>query len=88
MDVELNYQSSEPPDEHMQQLLESFETLMKHFGDDEEAAEIIERETDLANEWIDENMPEEPETEHRTLGQVEANSKSHSSRSIFDDIDT
>ncbi len=64
--VQLDYQWSEPPDEHMQQLLESFDTLKRHFGDEAHAAKIIERETRLANEWIAENAPEEPDSKPRT----------------------
>lgn len=84
---QLNRGSSEPPDEHMQPLLELFETLKKHFGDDARAAEIIERETDRANEWIAENTPEEPGRKPRTLGKVETPDKPSGTRSIFDDVD-
>jgi len=34
-----------PAEEHMSSLMESFDTLRKHFGDDQEAAGIIDRET-------------------------------------------
>ena len=81
-----NYQSSEPPDEHMQQLLESLDTLDKLFGGDVDAGKIIERETRLANEWIAENEPEEPDRKPRILGNVETSDKPHGTRSIFDDI--
>ena len=86
-EVELNHGASDPPDEHMQPLLESFEKLMEHFGDDAYAAEIIQRETDLAKQWILENTLEEPDRKHRVLGQVETTEKPNSSRSIFDDVD-
>ncbi len=86
-EVQLNHQSSEPPDEHMQQLLESFETLKKHCGDDPRAAKIIEQETRLANEWIAEKAPEEPDRRPRTLGKVETIDKPLGTRSIFDDVD-
>jgi hypothetical protein len=86
-ETQLNYQSDEPPDEHMQSLLESFDTLVKLFGDDVDAAKIIEQETRLANEWIAENEHEEANREPRILGDVEASDKPHSTRSIFDDID-
>ncbi|MDQ3565384.1 MAG: hypothetical protein M3436_15065 [Pseudomonadota bacterium] len=86
-EVQLNHDSSEPADEHMQQLLESFETLRKHFGDYARAAKIIERETRLANEWIAENAPEEPDRKPRTLGKLETPDKPHGTRSIFDDVD-
>lgn len=82
-----NHQLGEPPDEHMQLLLESFGVLKKHFGDDARAAKIIDRETRLANEWIAENTPEEPSRKQRTLGKVETSDKLPSTRSIFDDID-
>jgi hypothetical protein len=87
IETQHNYQSSEPPDEHMQPLLESFETLKRLFGDDVHAAKIIERETRLTNEWIAENEPEEPERTPRILGNVQPPDKPQSTRSIFDDID-
>ena len=84
---ESNHSSDEPPEEHMQQLLELFDSLKKQFGDDESAAKLIDREIRRTNEWIDENTPEEPERTPRKLGKVEAPEKPQSTRSIFDDID-
>ena len=84
--VQKNHDSSDPPDEHMQTILESFRTLKKRFSEDEDAVKIIERETDLANEWIAEIEPPEPKVTPRTLGTVEPVEKKHGSRSIFDDI--
>ncbi|MBU0507500.1 hypothetical protein KKH27_01505, partial [bacterium] len=75
IEAQHNHQSSEPPDEHMQPLLESFEILERLFGDDEHAAKIIERETRLVNEWIAENEPEEPDKNPRILGNVETPDK-------------
>jgi hypothetical protein len=85
--VQENHDSSDPPDEHMQNILESLSTLKKRFSEDEDAVKIIERETDLANEWIAETEPPEPKIAPRTLGTVEPSEKKHGSRSIFDDID-
>lgn len=85
--VQINHDSSVPPDEHMQNILESFSTLKKRFREDEDAVKIIERETDLANEWIAETGPLEPKVNPRILGAVEPSEKKHGSRSIFDDID-
>jgi hypothetical protein len=85
--VQSNRDSSEPPDEHMQNILESFSTLKKRFSDDADAVSIIQRETDLANEWIAETEPPEPKRAPRTLGAVEPSEKKHGTRSIFDDID-
>jgi hypothetical protein len=85
--AQLNYQSDEPPDEYMQPLLESFNSLKKLFGSDMDAVKIVEQETKLANEWIAENEHEEANREPRILGNVETSEMSHSTRSIFDDID-
>ena len=88
LEAQRNHLTNEPADEHMQQVLESFETLNKHFGHDAYAATIIGRETLLANEWIAENTSEEPDRKQRTLGKVETSEKLNSTRSIFDDVDS
>ena len=85
--VQGNYDSSEPPEEHMQNILESLSTLKKRFSEDENAVKIIERETDLANEWIAEAEPLVPKVSPRILGTVEPSEKKLGTRSIFDDID-
>ena len=85
--VQANHDSSEPPDEHMQTILESFSTLKKLFSEDEDAIKIIERELDLANEWIAESAPPEPKVSSRTLGTVDPSEEMLGTRSIFDDID-
>ncbi|MBM4094557.1 MAG: hypothetical protein FJ276_34905 [Planctomycetes bacterium] len=84
---ESNHSSGVPPEEHMQQLLELFDSLKKQFGDDESAVKLIDREIRRTSEWIDENTPEEPERAPRNLGNVEAQVKPQSTRSIFDDVD-
>lgn len=71
----------------MQNILESFSTLKKQFSEDEDALKIIERETDLANEWIAETESPEPKVSPRTLGTLEPSEEKLSTRSIFDDID-
>ncbi|MCX5827619.1 MAG: hypothetical protein NTV58_06415 [Deltaproteobacteria bacterium] len=90
-DVRRRWQSERPPfqspEEYMQQLLESFDSLKNRFGDDPSAVELIDREVRLTNDWIGENTPEEPEGSSRKLGKVEATEKPQSTRSIFDDID-
>lgn len=85
--VQRNYDFSDSPDEHMQNILESFSSLKKRFSEDEDAVRTIERETELANEWIAETDPPEPKMTPRTLGTVDPSEKKHGSRSIFDDID-
>jgi energy-coupling factor transporter ATP-binding protein EcfA2 len=79
--------SSDPPDEHMQDILESFDTLKMRFSGDAEAIKLIEREIDLANEWIAETETPEAKVSPRTLGAVEPSEEKHGTRSIFDDID-
>jgi len=87
LEAQGQYESSGPPDEHMQLVLESFETLKKQFGGEEEAIEIIEREIQKANKWIAETEPPEPKVSPRKLGTVEPSEVKHGTRSIFDDID-
>jgi len=85
---ESNHSQGEPAEEHMQQLLELFDSLKKQFGDDESAVKLIEREIQRTSEWIDENTLEEPERAPRkNLGTVEAQEAPLSTRSIFDDVD-
>ncbi len=84
--VQESHDSDVSPDEHMQDMLESLSTLKKRFSEDESAMKIIEREADLANEWIDETEPPESKVSHRTLGAVEPTDENHGTRSIFDDI--
>jgi len=85
--VQMNHDSSESPDEHMQRTIELFNALKMRFSDDVNAIRIIERETELANEWIVETDPPEPSRSPRILGSVEPAEERRGSRSIFDDID-
>ena len=87
MKVQSEHDSSASPDEHMQNLLESFATLKKRFNDDSEAVIIIQRETDFANEWITGTEPPEPKVIPRVFGVVEPAENKLGTRSIFDDID-
>lgn len=84
---ESNYPSGEPPEEYMQQLFELFGSLKKQFSNDASAVKLIDREIRLANEWIGENTPEEPERIERKLDELEAKEKPLSTRSIFEDVD-
>jgi len=56
-------------------------------GEEEDAARIIERETQYANQWVGESTPEEPKRKPRKLGKVEGSDKPQGARSIFDGID-
>jgi len=84
---ESNHSLGEPPEDHMRQLLELFDSLKRQFGDDDRDVKLIDREIRLTNEWIGENTQEEPDRADRKLGEVEVQEKPQSKRSIFDDID-
>ena len=84
---ESNHSLNELPEEHMQQLLEFFDSLKAQFGDDESAAQVIDREISLTNQWIGENTSQEFEANPRQMGKIEATERPQSTRSIFDDID-
>ncbi len=86
-EVQSNHDTSESPDEHMEGILESFSILRKQFAEDAEAMKIIEREEQLAHDWIAKTAPSEPNVSPRKLGAVEPSEGQHGTRSIFDDID-
>lgn len=81
------YRNDEPADEYMEHMLESFETLKDNFGHDAEAVRIIDREIDLAKDWIGDNDRVRPERAPRSLGTAGTVDKPHGTRSIFDDVD-
>jgi len=81
------YWADEPADEHMEHFFESCKTLKDKFGDDAEAVRIIDRELDLANDWINDNDRVRPDREPRSLGTGGTIDKPHGTRSIFDDVD-
>lgn len=85
--VQMNHDSSEPPDEHMQNMLDSLGTLKKRFSEDNDVVSLIDREINQVNEWIAETEPPEEQISPRTLGTVERADERHGTRSIFDDID-
>lgn len=88
LDWELNCSSDDSAEDHMQPLLDSFRTLKKEFSDDPEVVKIVERETERTNEWIRENMPDEPdEPPKRSLGDVQTSDEFKDGRSIFEDVD-
>jgi hypothetical protein len=82
-----NHSLEEPAEEHMQKLLDLFDSLKNQFDEDKSAIKLIDREIRHAAEWIDENTPEEPERSPRKLAKVKAPEKPQSTRSIFEDID-
>ena len=81
------YRADEPADEYMEHMLESFKTLRDKFDDDAAAVRIIEREIDLAKDWINDNDRVRPDRAPRSLGTAETIDKPHGTRSIFDDVD-
>tara|TARA_R110001592_G_scaffold942_6_gene5490 strand:+ start:2274 stop:4541 length:2268 start_codon:yes stop_codon:yes gene_type:complete len=85
--VQNNYDSSDEPDEHMEPMLESLNILKNRFSESEDTVKIIERELELANEWIKESDSPEPTVSPRSFGTVTPSEERHGTRSIFDDID-
>lgn len=81
------YRGDEPADEYMEHLFERFKTLKDKFIDDAEAVRLIEREIDLAKNWISDNDRGRPDRAPRSLGTAGAIDKPHGSRNIFDDVD-
>lgn len=85
---QFNHSSDESAEEHMQPLLDSFRTLRKEFGDYPEVVKIVERETEYANDWIAEHMPDQRDVApKRTLGEVQTSDDFEDGRSIFEDVD-
>ncbi len=85
---QVNHSSDESAEDHMQPLLDSFGTLRKVFADESEVMKIVERETERANEWIAEHMPDEPDNApKRTLGDLQTSGEFKDGRGIFDDVD-
>ena len=89
-DLEYAYSEEDRADEHMQGILEYFESLRMHFTDDETVVRAIDDEISRAETWIAENTSDE--VDEAALGQlslfeIEANERLEDARSIFDDID-
>lgn len=86
-DEQKGYSANEPADEYMEHMFETFKTLKDKFGDDAESVRIIDREIDLAKDWINDNDQVRPDRAPRSLGTAETIDKPHGTRSIFDDVD-
>jgi len=79
------------PDEHMQPFLDSLSTLKGKFADEPEIIRIIDRQAELAQEWISEQRAddsEEKDTSGRSFGDVDVSDHPPTqNRGIFDDVD-
>jgi hypothetical protein len=85
-----DFLSDRSPEDMMQPLLESYESLKKQFSDDPALVRKIEGEIDSVNEWIAEKAERDPprEREPRVFGEVNAPEPLPTGpRSIFDDVD-
>jgi len=86
-----DFLSDQSPEEMMQPLLESYESLKEQFSNDPEAVRSIDRQIGSVNEWIAEKMSEhEPrrDREPRVFGEVVSpDPLSVGTRNIFDDVD-
>ncbi len=87
-DWEGNYPSGESPDDYMRKLLEFCESLKARLGEDKQRIQLVDHQVSLTNQWIEEEMDDEPEERsRRKLGAVEVPDKTNGTRSIFDDVD-
>ncbi len=85
-----NYDTDRSPDDHMQPLLDGFLQLKRTFAGNRKVIQAIDREIELANDWIADKSSEEPERDRpvRKFGDVNSPEQPiPSSRSLFDDID-
>jgi Novel STAND NTPase 3 len=88
-DWQSNYTGSDDSaDSFMEPLKESLKALTDEFPGDVEVKAIVDRETDLVNNWIAEHSEEEPDDKpRRKLGDVATPDQFEDARSIFDDVD-
>jgi hypothetical protein len=87
---ESNRSSDERPDSYMEPLLDSFSALKKEFADDPDILSTIDREVELAQGWVSENMPDDADKERpaRAFGDVDTTEQPPAQlRGIFDDVD-
>jgi hypothetical protein len=86
-DLAYDWMSADDPEQHMQPLLDSFDTLRRIFGDEPELRSMIDGEESLALEWLSENSSRKPERAPRHLAKLEIPEEPRGTRSIFDDVD-
>ena len=89
-DLQFAYSSGDRADEHMQGLLEYFESIKTHFIEEETVVRAVEEEIWRAETWIEENTRDEAyEAAPGQLSMFEmgTHERTQDSRSIFDDID-
>jgi hypothetical protein len=85
-----NRDSDQRPDEHIDPLLESFSALKKEFADNAAIVSKIDVEIQLAREWSDQLLADEPEDKRpaRSFGDVDSqDTPPPQARGIFDDVD-
>lgn len=85
-----NRDSDQRPDEHIDPLLESFSALKKEFADDAAIVSKIDFEIQLARDWSQQLLADEPDDKRpaRTFGDVDsADTLPPQARGIFDDVD-
>ncbi len=86
-DWETQFSDDGRPEDHMQQLIEFFDSLKNVFANEDRIVGEIERQIRYANDWISENSAEDRGSASRKLEKIEVNDKPNGMRSIFDDVD-
>ena len=84
---ESNWDEDVPPEDWMQQLKDFLNGLDSYFQNEQEIVDLINDQLASIESWIAEHTHDEYETEEKLIGRVDVPIVTHSTRSIFDDID-
>ena len=84
---ESNWDEDVPPEDWMQQLKDFLNALDRYFQNEQEIVDLINDQLSSIESWIAEHTHYEYETEERLIGRVDVPIVTHSTRSIFDNID-
>ena len=84
---ENNHSPSDSPEGHMQPLLSVLRSLLVEFAGEQDVAEDICDQIQLAEEWIERNQMDRLDSSPLQLEDIESTGELESTRSIFDDID-
>ncbi|QRA41885.1 hypothetical protein [Chryseobacterium cucumeris] len=71
----------------MEDFFERMNILLEEYNEEKPICEMIEKEIELAKNWIEENDFEKPIKPERVLNSIEEKSFKNTLRNIFDDID-
>jgi hypothetical protein len=85
---ESKFKRDRSAEDYIDPFLDSLKGLVNEFSEDEDLADIINKEIQLAEKWASDNKEEDVEDKSRTkLGDIQVTDNFVDSRSVFDDID-